>query len=160
MRILVTGANGFIGRQIVAALRAAGHEAICAVRDGNDNGAPAGTGTIVCDLSRDIAMADWLPRVQGLDAIVNCAGILRESRGQSFDAVHRAAPCALFDACIEAGVKRVVQIAALGNGVDVPFVTSKHAADAYLMSLALDWVVVRPSVAYTTAGSYGGTSLL
>lgn len=160
MRILVTGANGFIGRQIAAALRAAGHEVISAVRRSDGNGVPAAAGTVACDLAHDTAVADWLPRVQDMDAVVNCAGILRESRGQSFDAVHRAAPCALFDACVEAAVKRVVQISALGNGIDVPFIASKHAADDYLMSLRLDWTVVRPSVVYTTAGSYGGTSLM
>ncbi len=160
MKILVTGANGFIGRQIVAALRTAGHEVICAVRRGDDYGAPVRAGTVVCDFAHDIGVTDWLPRVQGMDAVVNCAGILRESRGQSFDVVHRVAPCALFDACLKAGVRRVVQISALGNGVEVPFVTTKHAADDYLMALALDWVVVRPSVVYTTAGSYGGTSLM
>lgn len=37
---------------------------------------------------------------------------------------------------------------------------TKHAADAFLMELDLDWTVLRPSVVYTTAGSYGGTSLL
>jgi uncharacterized protein YbjT (DUF2867 family) len=32
MRVLVTGAYGFIGAHIVAALTAAGHEVVCAVR--------------------------------------------------------------------------------------------------------------------------------
>ena len=33
MRVLLTGANGFIGSQITAELRAAGHDVVAAVRD-------------------------------------------------------------------------------------------------------------------------------
>ncbi len=74
--------------------------------------------TVVCDFARDIQPEDWLPRLADIDVVVNCAGILREVKGQTFDAVHRAAPCALFDACVQAGVKRVVQVSALGHPED------------------------------------------
>lgn len=156
MRILITGANGFIGAQIAAVLSAAGHEVIRAVR-GNKNFV---SNAIHCDLSRDVCADIWLPRLAGIDAVVNCAGILRENRRQTFDAVHRGAPCALFDACARAGVRKVIQISALGDARDSEFIASKQRADEYLSTLDLDWTVLRPSVVYTTAGSYGGTSLL
>ena len=56
----------------------------------------------------------WLPRLAGVDAVVNAAGLLRESGAQRFDTVHVAAPTALFDACARCGVRRVVQVSALG----------------------------------------------
>ncbi len=40
------------------------------------------------------------------------------------------------------------------------FIRSKHAADEYLVTLPIESVVVRPSVVYSTSGSYGGTSLM
>jgi len=159
MNILVTGAYGFIGRQVVAGLLQAGHQVVCAVRKPEPT-VFAGLDTVVCDFAHDTQPEDWMPRLTDIDAVVNCAGILREGKGQTFDAVHRAAPGALFDACVKAGLKRVVQVSALGSPEDGDFIRSKHAADAYLLSLPIESVVVRPSVVYSTSGSYGGTSLM
>lgn len=160
MRILVTGAYGFIGLHIVAALRSAGHEVIGAVRRPVRGDPDARFPAVACDLARDTHVEDWLPRLKGIDAAVNAAGILRETRDRSFAAVHLAAPRALFEACARAGVRKVVQISALGDPRDGGFIATKHALDAHLATLDLDWVILRPSVVYSAAGSYGGTSLL
>jgi uncharacterized protein YbjT (DUF2867 family) len=160
VRVLVTGAYGFIGSQIVTALATAGHEVTCAVRRPDRKGRFGHLPTVECDFTRDLQPETWLPHLAGTDAVVNAAGILRERRGQSFDAVHRDAPRALFEACRRTGVPRVIQISALGSPADTDFVRSKHEADTFLMQLDLDWTILRPSVVYTTAGSYGGTSLL
>lgn len=160
MRILVTGAYGFIGSQIVSALRQHGHEVVCAVRDTTVSRGLDDLPIIVCDFERDTDKSDWLPRLVSIDAVVNCAGILRERRGQTFDHIHRDTPTALFEACEECGVRKVVQISALGDAGDTRFIASKHAADAHLQTCDLDWVIFRPSVVYTVSGSYGGTSLL
>jgi len=144
---------------VVAGLLQAGHSVVCGVRKPEPN-VFAGLDTVVCDFAHDTQPEDWLPRLTNIDVVVNCAGILREGKDQTFDTVHRAAPGALFDACTQAEVKRVVQVSALGSPEDGGFIRSKHAADAYLMSLPIESVVVRPSVVYSTSGSYGGTSLM
>ena len=162
MRILVTGAAGFIGRHIVAALGSAGHRVVCATRDVERTRRMfPGQESIACDFNRDVTTDAWLPRLVGIDAVVNCVGILQSRRGQSMAAIHSAAPKALFDACVRTGVRRVMQISALGVGpqVSTAYSQSKLDADRYLETLDLDWVVLRPSLAYTPAGSFGGTSL-
>jgi uncharacterized protein YbjT (DUF2867 family) len=162
MRILITGACGFIGRHITAALIAAGHRMVCCVRD------PArarrmfpGQGAIACDFNRDSEPACWQGRLEGVDAVINCAGILQARPGQSIEAIHSATPKALFDACRTAGVGRVIQISALGAEpqAGTAYALTKHEADKHLLGLPLDATVVQPSLAYTAAGSYGGTSL-
>lgn len=160
MRVLVTGAYGFIGAHIVAALDAAGHDVVCAVRAGRRDERFPRMRALACDMGADLHMEDWMPRLDGIDAVVNCAGILRERGRNTFEAVHVAAPLALFRACARAGIRRVVQISALGEPVDGEFVASKHRGDAALLALDLDAVVLRPSVVYSATGSYGGTSLL
>ncbi|MDV3238991.1 MAG: SDR family oxidoreductase [Gammaproteobacteria bacterium] len=157
MRILLTGAGGFIGAQIAAALRDAGHAVVRGVRAGY--AAPA-AGAVVCDFSTDVEPEVWLPRLAGIDAVVNCAGILREARSGDFERVHVLAPLALFRACERLGIRRVIQISALGRPDDGEFIRSKHRCDERLAGLDLDWVVIRPSVVYSPRGSYGGTSLL
>ena len=73
MRILVTGAAGFIGRHIVAALRAAGHRVVCATRDTERTRRLfPDQESIACDFNRDVTIDAWLPRLAGIDAVVNC----------------------------------------------------------------------------------------
>ena len=154
MRVLLTGAHGFIGTYVAAALRAAGHAVVACVR------VPRGSGEVGCDLATDVDPADWLPRLGGIGAVVNCAGVLRETDTQTFAAVHAAAPIALFRACVQAGVGKVVQVSALGEAEDGAFIASKHRADAALATLDLDWTVLRPGLVYSASGCYGGTALL
>jgi len=157
VRVLVTGANGFIGARIVDALRSAGHQAVAAVRD---SGATSAQASVRCDFALDVEPGIWQPRLAGIDAVVNCVGILRETPRDKFCSIHEAAPLALFRACASAGVRRVVQLSALGNPDDGEFIASKHRCDAALATLDLDWIVLRPGLVYSAAGAYGGTSML
>lgn len=162
MRILLTGANGFIGGQLLAGLRARGHEVVAAVRN------PAalrsrfpGVSALAADFNRDTAASDWRPRLAGIDAVINCAGVLHGGRGQDIEAIHAKAPMALFDACVATGVRRVVQISAISADMEAGTIYSltKKRADDHLRALPLDWIVLRPSLVYGE-GSYGGTSAL
>jgi len=160
MRVLVTGAYGFIGAHITAALTETGHEVVCAVRGARVDTRFPGLPAIACDMARDISAADWLPRLAGVEAVINCTGILREISGQTFKAVHEQAPAALFHACARLGIRRVIQISALGCPDDGEFIASKHRGDNTLAAMDLDWLIFRPSLVYSARGSYGGTSLL
>jgi uncharacterized protein YbjT (DUF2867 family) len=142
MRILLTGADGFIGRHIKPALIAAGHELVSFGRR---------TGGDFNDLR---AAADWREYLTGAEAVINSVGIIAESRGQSFSVLHTCAPAALFHACTEAGVRRVIQISALGaDGRAVTrYHKTKKAADDMLRGLPLDWFVLRPSLVYGPDG--------
>lgn len=153
--VLVVGAGGFLGGYIAAALRAAGWTVLRGVR-----AAGASADARHCDLATMLAPEDWLPVLDGVDAVVNVAGILRETGSQRFDPIHHDAPLALARACVAAGVRRFVQVSALGDPADGPFLASKHRFDDALLQLPLDAVVLRPSVVYAPSGSYGGTSLL
>jgi uncharacterized protein YbjT (DUF2867 family) len=142
MNVLITGASGFIGRNISNALAAAGHQIKPLSRS---NG---------IDFARMQTINDWLPHLEGIDAVINCVGIIGETGSQRFDALHRLAPSALFRACVNKGVHRVVQISALGAD-EMAFSAyhlSKRAADDVLRSLDLDWFVLRPSLIYGKGG--------
>lgn len=154
---LVVGANGFLGGYIAAALRERGWRVLRGIRTG---GGALPADARACDLSRMLAPDAWREALAGVDAVVNVAGILREAGTQRFDAIHHDAPLALARACVEAGVERFVQISALGMPEDGEFIASKHRFDDALLQLPLTAIVLRPSVVYAAAGSYGGTSLL
>jgi nucleoside-diphosphate-sugar epimerase len=61
-------------------------------------------------------------------------------------------PVALFEACAESGVERIVHLSALGmeSGINVPYFTTRKAADSALQALPsrVRWLCLRPSVIY------------
>lgn len=160
MRILLTGANGFIGRHLLAGLEAAGHDVVAAVRDPEALRRPD-LDTVRIDFNRDTDSVVWARRLEGMDAVINCAGVLQSSPGQSVQAIHAAAPIALFEGAKLAGVRRVIQISAISAepGAGTEYAETKLAADEHLKRMDLDWVIVRPSLVYA-AGAYGGTALM
>ncbi len=162
MRILVTGAYGFIGSHIVTGLRSAGHEVVGCGRDtALGSRLHPDIEWLACDFNRDTSVEVWRPRVANIDALVNCTGILQGSFRNRIEAIHTETPAALFQACAEEGPRRVIQISALGAGPDAgtAFAATKHAADEHLMGMDLDWVVLRPSMIHSR-GCYGGTALM
>jgi uncharacterized protein YbjT (DUF2867 family) len=159
MRVLVTGANGFIGAHVCAALREAGHEVVAGVRKPRARDVEQGK-AVPCDFARDVDADTWKSRLDGVDAVVNCIGILRETHADRFQRVHVDGPLALFKACSSSAVRRVIQVSALGAPEDGEFIASKHRGDMALMQLDLDWLVLRPGLVYSVHGAYGGTSLL
>lgn len=110
---------------------------------------------VAADLAADLEPSDWHPRLAGVDVVINAVGILRESGRQRFATLHTAGPRALFAACADSGVRRVVQISALGAdaGARSRFHLSKKAADDFLLALPLSAVVVQPSLVYGPGGS-------
>lgn len=142
MNILLTGASGFVGSHILAALSAAGHQTtLLSRRQGGD----------FCKMQ---TCDDWLPQLNQIDAVINTVGIIAESGTQCFDSLHTQAPIALFQACAQAGVHRVIQLSALGADATAfsAYHLSKRAADDYLRQLELDWFVLRPSLIYGKGG--------
>ncbi len=57
---------------------------------------------------------DWLALLQNIEVVIKCVGIIAESKGQSFQILHVQVPIALFKAAEQAGVKKIIQISALG----------------------------------------------
>ena len=138
MSILLTGASGFIGSHIDAALRASGYTV---------TGMSRRTG---CDYRELTDTTAWLPHLDGIDAVINSVGIISEMEPGDFEYLHHHAPAALFRACELAGIRRVIQISALGADASAttPYHRSKLAADEVLRGCSLDWFILRPSLVY------------
>lgn len=136
MRIFVLGASGLIGGAVCARLEGMAHDVLRGSR---------ATGV---DMARMTAPADWLPQLRDVDAVVNCAGVLQDSPREDTHGVHADGAAALFRACAEAGVRRVIHVSAIGVDRAQPsaFSASKLAGEEALMACDLDWVILRPSV--------------
>src|SRR5262245_31373461 len=103
MRVLLTGANGFIGSAVATRLLANGYEVTGVRRRG---AARPGMRWITLDIRNATRPGDWLPHLKGVDAIINCIGVLQDSAFDSTRAAHADGPAALVAACEQAGVRR------------------------------------------------------
>lgn len=156
------GAYGFIGSAIARALAAEGH----AVR-GLGRAAATGRrlvpriGWIEGDLRRMTAPGDWRPALDGVECVVNAAGVLQDGMRDNVTAVHDTAVRALVAACVAQDVRRFVQVSAAGVSPDSPsaFFRSKARGDAAVRASRLDWVILRPGLVIGP-GAYGGSALL
>lgn len=150
-KVLITGATGFIGSHIAKALYNRGYRVVACVRDEqlairlNPD-----IDYIKCNFADDSKVEVWLPRLAGVDVIINAVGIITESSSGTFQSVHTDTPKALFDACKLSGVKHVIQISALGvsGESNTSYNNTKKEADDYLLSLGIHAIVLRPSWLY------------
>lgn len=146
MKILVIGATGLIGSAAATRLSREGHQVIGLARQPRAGLGLAGW--VALDIASARQPKDWLPLLSGVDAVVNCAGVLQDSRRENTEAVHATGVGALFDACEQSGVRRVIHLSAIGVDRAQPsrFSATKYAGDRDLMARDLDWVILRPSV--------------
>lgn len=155
MRVLLTGATGFIGCHLVRALQLAGHRPLLAVRDiAAARRRHPDADYVAADFARDVQADIWMARLDGVDAVVNAVGIFAETATLRFEELHVRGPCALFEACAARGLLRVVQISALGADAtaSTEFLRSKRRADEFLLALPLRGVVVQPSLVFGEDG--------
>lgn len=115
MRILVTGASGFLGRAIVAAGAESGHHMIAASRTGAE--VPGAAEVQACG---DLAQSLDGIALAGVDCLVNCAArvhvLEREDAGVAEAAYHRMnaeVPVELARRARAAGVRRFIQISSV-----------------------------------------------
>lgn len=152
MKVLVLGADGFIGRHIAFHLRDAGHEVLAQARR---PGALAAMGfaTLKADLTDPAthAPAFWRPHLEGAH-LISAAGLLTGSEAQ-FRAVHHDAPKAAL-AALDPGA-RAILISAVGLQADTPFARWRRETEALFQGKT----ILRPGLVMADT-SYGGTSAL
>jgi len=172
-RVLVTGANGFVGRALCPAVAAVGYAVVAAVRDANAADDMAGTDVrVVGPIGPD---TDWREALSGVDAVVHLAARVHvlDERARNPEAecmrINTGGTRRLAESAAGAGVRRMVlmsTIKVLGdqtppgrafNEADPPapedaYGRSKLRAEKALMEIAgatgLETVILRPPLVY------------
>ncbi|HVI28255.1 SDR family oxidoreductase [Hansschlegelia sp.] len=160
--VLVIGGSGLIGSEVVARLIAEGAGVVALARRIDDAARRVPQVRWVwADIASMKSPADWFPHLVGVDAVVNCAGVLQDAPGDDVRSVFVDAVAALTAACGDAGVRRIVHISAIGvdRGSESDFSAAKLEGDRALMGSPLDWVILRPSVVLGRR-AYGGSALI
>ncbi len=151
MQVLVTGATGFVGHEIVKELLVRGHEVRALARPGSEGKLEAAAQVEVFPgdvLDRDATMR----AAAGCDAVIHLVGIIREfpRRGITFERLHVEATQNVVDAAQAAGVRRFLHMSALGArpGPADPYHVTNFQAEAYVRASGLTYTIFRPSVIY------------
>lgn len=162
MKILILGATGFIGSAILARLLAEGHTVTGLGRD------PAkarqrfpGARWIAADLARLAKPEDFTPLIEGMDAIINCAGALQDGQADDLHATQQRAMIALYEEAKRRGSPLIVQVSARTEGAaaELPFLKTRRQADKALKASGLPHVILRPALVIGR-NAHGGTALL
>ncbi|WP_039020073.1 DoxX-like family protein [Halocynthiibacter namhaensis] len=154
-RILILGADGFIGRHIAFEFRTAGWEVIACARrvKALKN---MGFKTFHADLSKRETHdpSFWKTAAEDCDVVINAAGLLNAS-DTVFEAVHVNAPKALYEAARRA---QTVLISAVGiDTATTRFARWRRAGEA--LAQTHNVTCLRPGLVLGDT-SYGGSSLL
>ncbi|MBE2248281.1 MAG: NAD-dependent epimerase/dehydratase family protein [Myxococcus sp.] len=107
MRVLITGANGFLGAHLASFLAEAGHEVRCLVRENSDHSALARTQVKL--VFGDVTAPPTLgPALEGVEVCYHLAGIRRGTTRDDFMAVNAEGTRLVAEAMVRAGARRLV----------------------------------------------------
>jgi len=153
MRVLIVGATGALGQDVVAATLARGHDAVALVR-GDCSGLPTPVETVQGDILKASSLHPALTRA---DTVICVLGTPSPRQGST---LLRNGTQNLVAAMQEKGIRRLVCVTLLGAGrsrsnaslfyrevvlrVLAPMMPDKEAQEHVIRDSGLDWTLVRP----------------
>lgn len=149
MDVLVIGANGQVGRNIVKELAAQNHNAVAMVRKEEQKAKMEELGAakvVLADLEEDFSNA-----FENVDAVIFAAGSGPKTGPDKTLTIDLWGSVKAAKYAEEKGVKRFVQLGSMGSdnpdagGEEMkPYLVAKRTADEILQATNLDYTIVRP----------------
>lgn len=156
MKVLVVGANGQIGHQVVRKLKVKGHDPVAMVRkeEQTKQFEDKEIDTVLADLEKDFSHA-----FEGVDTVVFAAGSGGSTGADMTIVIDQEGAIETVDNAKNAGVKHFVIVSSMG--ADSPkaqkdikhYMYAKHRADEYLKASGLDYTIIRPGMLQNEAGT-------
>ncbi len=151
--VTVFGGTGFVGRQVVRALARKGLRVRAAVRQPGRGYRLRMLGDVgqIEVVQANIRDPDSVARaLNGAEACINLVGVLYEAGPQKFEKVHSEGAGRVAAAARAAGVRRMVQVSALGADPGSPsqYGRTKAAGEAAVRQAFAEATIVRPSIVF------------
>ena len=147
MKLFIAGGTGFVGEHLIKELLRGGHSVRTLV---HSRSTKSGEGEQV---SGDVTRLETFEQnLSGCDAVINLVGIIREfpARGITFERLHVQATANLLAAATGNGVRRYLQMSALGArpAAVSGYHKSKWRAEELVRGSNLEWTIFRPSLIF------------
>ena len=181
MRVLVTGASGFVGRTLIHTLSLRSHEIVAAMRAAPSDRDTPSNSVAIGDIN---ATTNWSAALHGADAVVHLAARVHVMRDTAIDPlaefrrVNTDGTLNLARQAAAAGVKRFIFLSSIGvNGNSTsqgkiftensaslphdPYSVSKHEAEVGLRAISkstgMEIVIIRPTLVHGSKapGNFG-----
>lgn len=151
--VTVFGGSGFVGSQVVRALAKSGYRVRVAVRQPNLAYRMRMLGDVgqIEVIQANVRNAASVARaLEGAEAAVNLVGVLWESGRQQFQSLHAMGAKTVAEQATAAGVKRLVQVSAIGADADsaAKYARTKAEGEAAVRAAFPTAAIVRPSVVF------------
>ncbi len=152
MRVLLTGATGYVGSHLLRALRPRDVEVRCLTRGASPS--LVETGPAIQHVTGDITQPETLEGAfDACDAVIHLVGIIEEhpSQGVTFERIHVDGTRNVVEAAQAAGVDRFVHMSANGAREDAgtAYQTTKWRAEQIIREAGFaHWTVFRPSLLF------------
>lgn len=151
MKVFVTGGTGFVGREVLRQLVAAGHSVRALVREGS-----AGKGLLAGQVELHVGdvtdAASLVGALTGCQALIHLVGIIRQfpRRGVTFDRLHVTGTENVLAAAQAQGVSRYLHMSANGTCEHAvsAYHRSKWQAEVAVRASSLHWTILRPSMIF------------
>ncbi|MGI0082617.1 MAG: SDR family oxidoreductase [Nitrosopumilaceae archaeon] len=143
LKVALTGANGFVGRNVGEILAKKGIDVIGIVRKGNASSITFGTPIISCDLSEKYLA----PRLKGCSTLFHLIGSGKQTVDSDYEKVNVDLTKNAVKLCKKAGIKKIIYISGLGVHKDTTFgyLISKYKAEQEIIRSGLDYTIFRAS---------------
>jgi uncharacterized protein YbjT (DUF2867 family) len=158
MKVFLTGATGFVGKHMLERLLVEGYAVRAALRG------LAGQKARVVTHSQNVGRKDdfqWVhgdivegtrldEGMQGCDAVIHLVGIIVEKGTNTFERVHHLGTRNVVEAAKRTGIKRFVQMSALGVRADgvAPYQTTKWKGEEEVRQSGISFCILRPSLIF------------
>uniref|UniRef100_B0T670 NADH dehydrogenase n=1 Tax=Caulobacter sp. (strain K31) TaxID=366602 RepID=B0T670_CAUSK len=151
--VTVFGGSGFVGGQVVRRLAKAGYRVRVAVRNPNLGYRMRMLGDVgqIEVVQANVRNAASVARaLDGAEAAVNLVGVLLETGRQKFQTLHVMGARTVAEQAKAAGVKRLVQISAIGadETASSKYARTKAMGEAAVREAFPGAVVIRPSIVF------------
>lgn len=156
MKVFLTGASGFVGSHLLRRLLKDGYAVRALVRRRGALAGSSSDGSQLEEVDGDINSPTLTAQVAGCDAVINLVGIIQERGKATFEGVHHLGTKNLVEAARINGVKRFVQMSALGaRPKDAsPYHTTKFAAEQEVHNSCIPDVILRPSLIFGPGSAF------
>jgi NADH dehydrogenase len=152
MNIFITGATGFVGREIVRQAHAAGHSVRILARHPDAASVRDLVSRYGVEVSRgDVTQPGTLsPALDGVEGVLNLVGIISEAGQSTFENIHTRGTGNVVAAGRQAGIRRFIQMSALGVRPKAAsrYHQTKWAAEEIVRGSGLEFTIFRPSLIF------------